>query len=172
MKSSKGSKPRKWNDERCRQAYHYALLGATDRQLAEFMDVEIHTIDHWKETHPGFLQALREGKEVADAKAAKAFFKCVNGYEYEEDHVVVLRTGEIKVIRLKKYKGPDAWAANKWLSLRQKAVWSETQKIELTQTNILNLNKFDFSKFTTEDLMVLKKLGLQQTLEVNGSGVN
>lgn len=51
------------------QARKLCRLGATDVQLADFFGVTEKTLNNWKNKYPGFLQSLKEGKEIADASA-------------------------------------------------------------------------------------------------------
>ncbi len=48
-------------------AYKLALLGSTDDELADFFRVRVSTIHNWKKKHNEFLDALKRGKDVADA---------------------------------------------------------------------------------------------------------
>lgn len=155
-----GSNPVKWNASRTHTAYLLALLGATDRQIAEVMEVDIETINLWKRTKPEFLAELTRGKLGADTKVVEAFYKCATGYYYEEE-VVVTYKGVSEVQTVRKYKPPDPWSCAKWLSLRQRGEWSETTKVEITNTNI-DIKKFDFSGLSLDDMKVLYKVGLKQ----------
>lgn len=152
----------KWNQDRIRQVYMLALLGATDRQMAEVMGISIDLFESWKKRKPDFKKAMMAGKMEADAKVAQALYHRAIGFEYEEDHVTVYR-GEVIKTRVKKVLPPDVTAAVKWLSARQRGVWTES-RIDVTHTNI-NINKFDFSELSTDELMLVKKLGLKQIAE-------
>jgi hypothetical protein len=150
--------PTKYNESRPHLAYHLALLGATDVQIAEAMGVNINTIDLWKRTHPEFLEELTRGKLLADMRVVKGFFlNCQDRWiEEEECHVI---KGQLKKILVKKFIQGDKWAQSKWLSLRQRENWSETQRVEVTNTNI-NITKIDLTGFSTEHLKVMEEIGL------------
>jgi hypothetical protein len=75
-----GGAPTKYKKEYDDLAYNYCLLGATDDQLAEFFGTVQKTINNWKKRHKGFLQAIKAGKEEADAKVAQSLFHRANGY--------------------------------------------------------------------------------------------
>lgn len=149
-----------WNDNRCKQAYQLALLGATEAEMAAVMGVNIGTIEYWKRTRTEFLEALNNGKTQADAKVVESLFRAATGYEYTEEVSHVCR-GEVIVTRITKYKTPDPWSAVKWLSLRRRADWSETHRVEVTNTNI-NINRLDFSGMTNEELKLMANIGLKQ----------
>jgi len=156
----KGRAPAVWNNDRSRQAFQLALLGATDKEIAEVMGVNEHTIDYWKRKNKdGFLDALNAGKLKADAKVAEGFYKRAVGFTIKET-VLHCYKGEIIKTVIDKYYPPDPWAANKWMSIRQRDKWTEITKLETIQTTI-NINKFDFSGLSTKELEVVKKLQIQ-----------
>jgi len=53
------------------------------------------------------------------------------------------------------------------LSLRQRGEWSETQRVEITNTNI-NITKIDLTGFTTEQLKIMEEIGLKQLPKHDG----
>jgi hypothetical protein len=56
-------------------ACNYCLLGATNDDLAEFFGVRSRTIDNWIATHEAFVAAVRNGRDVADAKVVRGLFR-------------------------------------------------------------------------------------------------
>ena len=163
--------PTKWNSNLIRLVYQLCLLGHTDEEVAKVMEVSIHTINSWKRTHPEFLEAMREGKEIADAQVVHALYKRATGFTVMETHVCMYR-GEVIQTQIPKYYPPESWAANKWLNVRQRTKWAEVQKIDIQHTQ-LNLHKFDFSGMTIEQLRFMKEIGMtqrQKALEENYVG--
>ena len=150
----------KWREDLIQVAYLLALLGATDKQIANVMDVNQDTLDRWKRDKPEFLEALNRGKLGADTKVVEAFYKCATGYYYEEDETRVVNK-EVIVTRVTKYKPPDPWTCSRWLALRQRGTWSETTKVEITNTN-LNINKLDLTGVSIEQMKLLRDIGLKQ----------
>jgi hypothetical protein len=135
--------------------------------MAEIMDVDLNTLNLWKRTHPEFTQELRRGKTEADARMAEALYKRGTGFTVDAEQVFLYK-GEPVRVPVKKYYPPDSWAANKWLSLRQRELWSEVQRIETTQTNI-NITKIDLTGFSREELMLIQKMNIKQLTENAGS---
>lgn len=159
-----------WNPDRIRQAFQLALLGATDKQMAAVMDVDIQTFDYWKRTKEDFRDALRAGKTEANAKVAEALFKKATGFWQTEWHITNYKGNIIKT-KYKKYYPPDTLAATKWLTIRERAVWADIQRTEIMQTNI-NIMKIDLSALSTEELMLAKKIGINQLMENAGANQN
>jgi len=161
--------PIKWKEDLSRQVYLLCLLGATDQEVADVFGVEPVTIDFWKRTKPEFSEAMERGKIQTDAGVAESLLKCAMGYEYEEEVVHVVR-GEIFVTKIKKYKGPDAWAANKWLSLRQRGRWSEAQ-IPPQLNQQININNFNFDGVSEEELRLIESIWEKQPKEIPGAAM-
>ena len=65
-------------------AHKFCLLGCTDQRLADSLNVSVQTIDNWKVVHQEFLEAIREGREIADANVAKSTYNRACGYNLEE----------------------------------------------------------------------------------------
>ena len=52
-----------YKPEYVEQARQLCLLGATDKQLAEFFNVSTVTLNKWKKDYPEFLYSLKEAKK-------------------------------------------------------------------------------------------------------------
>ena len=68
-------RPTKYKDEYAEQAYKLALLGATDKQMCEYFEVDEKSFNNWKHKHTEFFQSLKKGKEEADFKVVKSLYK-------------------------------------------------------------------------------------------------
>jgi len=143
-----------------------ALLGLTQEQMCRVWNIKMSTLTSWF-TVPEFRGAYESGTTRANAKVAESLYRRAVGYDYYEDHVN-MANGKPIISRIQKHLPPDPWSAVRFLSIKERALWSETHRIEATQTNI-NINKFDFTGFTTEELEILKKIGLSQ-LSRNATG--
>ena len=116
-------RPTKYKEEFAKQAYKICLLkNATDKELAEIFDVEESTIYLWKINYPEFSEALKEGKEIADAQVAKKLYDKATGWTREW----VNADGEAK----KEYFAPDTTAQIFWLKNRQSKKWRDKQELE------------------------------------------
>ena len=145
---NKGGRPSKYEAVFAKQVYDLALLGATDVNLAAFFDVTIDTIHGWKHKHPGFLNALKRGKMVADSQVAKRLFQRAMGYTVKEDKIFN-HNGKPLVVPTDKHYPPDVTAAIFWLKNRMKEQWRDRQEIggQLGISRQLDqLSDEDFSK--------------------------
>lgn len=152
----------KYHKGRAREAYELALLGHTEKEMAAVMQVSDKTIELWKNTHVRFLEALRKGKDIADAKVATSLYKRAVGYSYPDIQVSVYK-GEVTEVPVMRHVPPDTNAAIKWLEFRQGKRWSKTEKMEIT--NNIRILKIDLTGFSAEELQLAERLGLKQADE-------
>jgi len=153
-----------------RMAFKYALLGARDVDLAEAFGVNIMTIDLWKRNRPKFREALRRGKKEADSNVVQAWYRRCIGYTIIEDHITNDK-GTIIVTPVRKHIPPDPQSFIKWMALRDRENWSETQRVEIKQTTI-NINKIDLTGLSVQEKELIEKIQLQQLTEHAGDSRN
>ena len=139
-------RPTEYKEEYCAQVEKLCKLGATDKEIADFFDVNKATINRWKREYPEFCASVKKGKLWADAEVAHSFHKRATGYQYDEvtyEKLAVSETGmavddegDIEDTKKEAYKRkvvtkevpPDGGAALNWLKNRQKDKWRD--KIE------------------------------------------
>lgn len=123
------ARPTDYRQEYAEQARKLCLLGFTDKQLADFFDVNESTITRWKQKYPEFRTSIKSGKVVADAQVVESLFKRAMGMEVTE--VEVRDDGKKKVKRvIKKYIPPDTTAQIFWLKNRQPELWRDKPTVE------------------------------------------
>lgn len=127
--------PTKYKAEYAEQTYKLCLLGATDKDLANFFVVDEATINRWKLAHKEFCESIKRGKEIADATVAEKLYHRAIGYEHPEDKIFNNMGVEMIVPTIKHY-APDPTAAIFWLKNRQPSKWRDKQEQEVTATNL------------------------------------
>lgn len=172
QRNSKHTPNTQWNEDRPEEAYKWAVLGLTLRQMADVMEVNVKTLEYWRSNKPEFKKKLQEGKDKIDAEVAEAFLlNCFDRYVDDEVVHVNVKTGQIMKVKIRKFIQGDKWAQKQWLVTRQRALWAENHTINLTQNNITNINRLDLSILNTQELLLAEKLGmaqLNQHLEESG----
>ncbi len=128
---ARAGQPTKYTDKTAELAYKYALLGATDEDLARSFEVDVATISNWKLSHPEFLESLKSGKDEADANVGKSLYRRALGYDHPEVDIKVIN-GEIVKTPLVKYYPPDTTAAIFWLKNRQRTKWRDMRDTDIT----------------------------------------
>jgi len=100
------------------------MLGATNDELAKKFNVVTSTISKWLKEIPEFSEAIKKGRETADAAVALSLFKRATGYSHPDVHISNYQ-GEITVTDITKHYPPDTAAAFIWLKNRRPDLWRD-----------------------------------------------
>lgn len=125
-----------YKEEYANQALKLCLLGATDKELAEFFSVSEQTLNKWKKDYPEFLESLKKGKNIADANVASKLYNRAIGYDFEEKHFEIKQVGKekppqfVESKRIKKHIPADITAAIFWLKNRQPDKWRDKKEVD------------------------------------------
>ena len=124
-----GGQPTKYLPRYNKLAAQVCLLGATDDQLAECLEVSVSTVNNWKIEHPKFLESIRKSKLQADAGVAASLYKRAIGYKITEKKVEKAGDGDkeeiIKTTTTTKHLAGDVVAQTFWLKNRQPKLWRD-----------------------------------------------
>ena len=127
------ARPPKYRAEFAEQARKLCLLGATDEDMAKFFEVAVSTISKWKIDHKAFSEAIKSGKQLADAAVADRLFKRATGYEHDAVKIVAdAKTGAEHVVHFVERYPPDTTACIFWLKNRQPEKWRDKVQNEHT----------------------------------------
>lgn len=110
---------------------NYALLGATDAEMADFFGVSEQTLNTWKKKYPEFLDSLKKGKSIADANVASKLYNRAIGYDAK---AIKFATNEGKItdkVEYVEHYPPDTTAAIFWLKNRQPEKWRDRKEVEV-----------------------------------------
>lgn len=121
-KKKQMGRPSKFDDKICKQATKLCRLGATDQEIASFFEVHVDTIYEWKKKHPDFSEALKKGKELADATVANSLYRRAIGYKHTAVQFFSFQ-GEIISEKYIKHYPPDSVACFFWLQNRRPDRW-------------------------------------------------
>ena len=109
-------------------------LGATDKQVAELIDVTESTFNLWKKTHKQFSEFLKECKIITDSDMEQSLRKRAMGctttetktirrFDKERDSMELFEESEII-----KEHAPDTKAIERWLYNRSPDRWKDKQE--------------------------------------------
>ena len=125
MSRQKRGRPTDYRPEYAEQAERLCrLLGATDKDLAEFFGKSEQTINAWKKTQPEFLEALKRGKMLSDANVADKLYQRAMGYSHDAVKIMVVG-GEVQQVPYIEHYPPDTTACIFWLKNRQREKWRD-----------------------------------------------
>lgn len=124
--------------------------GSTDKEIAEKLGISYSTFRRYKSQNSALKEAIAQGKNKKNELVEQALFKCCTGYTYYEEVVTkvkeevladdgetVLVKEDVKISKVKKYKGPDLAAQKFYLVNRKKAYWMEDpNKVSIDKKNL------------------------------------
>lgn len=118
----------------------WAMSGLTDEQIADNLGIAASTIYEYKKKYPEFSEALKKGKDIADAQVVNALFKTATGFTYYED--IATATGE--VVQAQRYAKPNTTAQIFWLKNRQPDKWRDKTEVKADiSIPTINITGFD-----------------------------
>lgn len=120
-------RPSKFKREFVDQARKLALLGATDREVAEFFEVKESTLYRWKHEYPELSEALKLGKEAADQRVEQSLYRRATGYSHDSVKIFQYEGQPVEVPFTEHYP-PDTTAAIFWLKNRRPDLWRDRQE--------------------------------------------
>ena len=145
------------------QVFKFALLGLTDAEMANLIDISVATFNNWKKDFPSFLESLNNGKEKADAEVAAKMYDKAIGAEWEEEQAFKVKDGKDKekivTVKVKKKAAPDTGAGSLWLSNRQRGRWKIKQDVTHSgdAENPIETINYDWDKLTLAEKLIFKK---------------
>lgn len=147
-------RPTKYQAEYNELVYKLCLLGATDKEIAKFLDIAESTLNNWKIEYPDFMESITRGKEHADMEVAQMLF---NG---TQDRLAIRQMGfkckrvnydpntgkkiseeeYVEVVDLKETIPADFRNQQFWLKNRKSSAWRDRQEFDhTTDGNPINL---------------------------------
>lgn len=151
-------RPSSYREKFPEQAKKLCRLGATDKELADFFGVAESTLSKWKVDHTEFSEALKEGKDQADAEVADKLFKRATGYSHTDTKFA---TFEGKITDAKEYVkhyAPDTVACIFWLKNRRPDLWRDKVGLEHTGPNGGPIRTEADYRPSAEDEEVIKRI--------------
>lgn len=123
------ARPSDYDPKFCQQAAKLCAQGATDKEVAEYLEVSDRTIYRWKAQYPKFCQALKTAKDIADDRVERSLYNRAVGYSFESEKVFQFQ-GEICRADVVEHVPPDVTAAIFWLKNRKPEQWRDVKALE------------------------------------------
>lgn len=118
--------------------------GATDKEIYTKLGISEDSFYRYKKDHSEFSESLRENKDFADLRVENNLNKNANGYDYEEEVVVMKkeviyndqgkRLKEITypiTVSITKHKEAETKAQQFWLQNRKPKEWRNQADVNL-----------------------------------------
>lgn len=114
-----------------RRAHDYALLGATDEEIAGFLEVSPASVSRWMVEQPSFRKAVKKARVDSLVRVVKSQHRAAVGYKHKETKVFQ-HEGKLQTIDVVKHYPPSTQAANLILMNRDAAHWKDTKTVNHT----------------------------------------
>ena len=131
MAKNRGGRPSKFDERMVGEGRKLASYGATDEEMAAFWGVTVKTFYNWQKEHPGFLHALKEGKEKPDAQVERSLFERATGYTHDAVKILQYEGQPVIVPYTERYP-PDSTSMIFWLKNRRPDRWRDKSEVEVT----------------------------------------
>lgn len=118
-------RPSGYTDDIPEKARKLAVLGATDREVADFLNIDVATLYRWKHNFPEFCDALKVGKEQSDQRVEKSLYTRAIGYSFDSEKVAINAQGDVTRASIVEHVPPDTTAGIFWLKNRKPAEWRD-----------------------------------------------
>ena len=134
--ANKEGRPTKYSKELYPKIRKLIKLGATDKEVAELIDICESTFTNWKTEYPEFLAFLKECKEITDSDMEQSLRKRAMGcttverktirrFSNEKDSMELYEESEII-----KEHAPDTKAIERWLYNRDPERWKNKLEVD------------------------------------------
>src|SRR6185437_13026917 len=118
----RGGRPSDYRLEHCERAAQLAIVGATDEEIAQALDIHPSTLYRWFAAHPEFREAVKLGKEAADDRVERSLYHRAVGYTHPAVKIMQDK-GTPVLVRYDEHVPPDPGAAFNWLKNRRPDEW-------------------------------------------------
>lgn len=111
-----------------------AQTGATEREMAEHLNVSENTFKRWTHKYAELWVAMKSGKEACDDRVVHALYRRAVGYTYDSEKIFQHK-GEPVVVPCVEHVPPSESAATFWLKNRRPKEWKDKTEVESTITH-------------------------------------
>ena len=124
-----GIDPSKYSKALDRRCHDYALLGASDEEIADMMGIHRETFVQWAIEKPSLAKALARARFDAPARIVKSLHRAANGYKHQETKLNVVG-GKLEKTEITKAYPPNVQAATLILANRVGKHWKDAKTVE------------------------------------------
>jgi hypothetical protein len=115
----KDGRPSDYRAEFARDAEKLTVIGATEKEMADFFEVSESTIDKWKKKYPMFLRHISRGRITHDLEIGQALRDRAKGYRVKATKIFCSDKGGVTKVPYTEVYPPDTPAIKFWLTNRR-----------------------------------------------------
>lgn len=118
-------RPSSYDPAFCEKVRSFAKEGATDLEIADYLEISAASLYRYKAEYPDFCEALKAAKSFADQRVEESLYHKALGYSFDSEEIRVLRDGQVVRVPTREHVPPDTTAAIFWLKNRQPERWRD-----------------------------------------------
>lgn len=126
--------PTKYTPAMCKKAKELAEKGYYNQKIAEELGISNATLHNFMNAHPAFLDAIKQGKAIADEKVELTLYEMATGYSHRVEKPVVVGTGQgesmVEIVEYTERLPPNMTAIIFHLKNRKPQEWRDKQEVE------------------------------------------
>jgi hypothetical protein len=154
---SKAGRPTKFRPAMLEQVKKLAKIGATEKEISDFLKISEVTLLNWKSDNPKFLRALKGGKKNVDDRVVASLVRRALGSNYVATRIIttVTLTNGTKTEKVTEHIAhtpADTTACIFWLKNRRRNEWRDVRQNELSTAPGQPLE----AKFVSDTTLLLK----------------
>src|SRR6266851_4820019 len=128
-------RPTIYRPELATLARKLALLGATEAEMADALNINVSTLSNWMDKHSEFSRAIESGKVQADAEVAERLYSRATGHSHAAVKIFMPAGADAPVYApYVEHHPPNVGAAKVWLYNRQPDRWHDKREVNHTGT--------------------------------------
>lgn len=127
-------RPSKYKPENAEKVRVLCEHGATNKEVADFFQVDLSTIRNWATTYPEFFAALKLGKTAADDRVEQSLYHRAMGYSHDAVKILMTKEGDVYREEYVEHYPPDTVACIFWLKNRRPEQWRDKVEVEHSGT--------------------------------------
>ncbi|MBL8013099.1 MAG: helix-turn-helix domain-containing protein [Candidatus Omnitrophica bacterium] len=126
----KNGRPSKFDSINLNQVKKLVLKGFTDKEIADFLEINQDTFHEWKKKHSGFSESLKDWKDEADHVVERSLYERAKGYRTTYRKNFVVSDGKEAGSHLEQAEEevvfpPDSTSCIFWLKNRKQKQWRD-----------------------------------------------
>jgi hypothetical protein len=114
-----------------------AVIGASDREIWDFLNISETTFYRWRNEHPDFAAAIQLGGEHASNRVKRSLYQRAIGYDVREQQAIKVRKGvgkdmveDVVIVDVTKHIPADPRSQEFYLTNRDADEWKQRRTHE------------------------------------------
>jgi hypothetical protein len=148
LKNINSGRPTLYKEDYNEQVKKLCLLGATDKEISDFLQISESTLNNWKLEYPEFMESIRAGKQMADMEIAHSLYNSAQDRiipeqqafklkkVYYDDNGKRIEEERVEIVEVGRSVPANDRSIQFWLKNRNPDRWKDKHEVEVTNDNM------------------------------------